>query len=100
VACFLPLCVVAGQHELDSPIFLPAPAYLGESAVEAGQEEEALGQDDHTGQEQRECECGRQVELVVVFLKGTGPAVGECVHCAEYQGHEAQCGLWKERRQE
>jgi hypothetical protein len=36
----------------------------------------------------------------VVFLKGTGPAVGECVHCAEYQGHEAQCGLWKERRQE
>lgn len=95
VACFLPLCVVSGQHELDSTVFLPAPADLGESAAEAGQEEEALGQDDHAGQEQCECECGRQVELVVVFLKGTGPAVGECVHRAQRQGHEAQRGLRK-----
>lgn len=100
MACFLPLCVVAWQHELDSPVFLPAPSDLGESAAEAGQEKEALGQDNHTGQEQRECECGWQVELVVVFLKGTGPAIGERVHRAEHQGHEAQRGLWGERRQE
>lgn len=93
MACFFLLCVVAGQHELDSTVFLPAPADLGESAADAGQEKEALGQDDHTGQEQRECERGRQVELVVVFLKGAGPAVGERVHRAQHQGHEAQCRL-------
>lgn len=100
VACFLPLCVASGQHELDGTIPLPAPADLGESVAEAGQEEETLGQDDDTGQEQRERKCGRQVELVVVFLKGTGPAIGEGVHCAQHQGHEAQRGLWEERRQE
>lgn len=99
MACFLPQHVVGRQHELDSTIFLPASADLGESAAEAGKEEEALGQDDHTGQEQRECERRRQVELVVVFFKGTGPAVGECVQRAQHQGHEAQRGLWEERRQ-
>lgn len=98
MACFLTLCVVSRQHELDSPVFLPAPADPGESAAEAGQEEESLGQDDHTGQEQRECERRRQVELVVVFFKGTGPAVGERVQSGQHQGHEAQRGLWEGRR--
>lgn len=98
MACFLPPRVVGRQHELDSAIFLPASADLGESAAETGKEEEALGQDDHTGQEQCECERRRQVELVVVFFKGTGPAIGECVQRAQHQGHEAQRGLWEERR--
>lgn len=97
MARLLHLGVVGGQHELDSAVSLPAPADPGESAAEAGKEEEALGQDDHTGQKQGECECGWKVELVVAFLKGPRPAVGERVQRAQHQGNEAQRRLWEEK---
>lgn len=89
--------MVHWQHELDGTILLPTPSDLGESAAEAGQKKQAFGQDDHTGHQQRECEGGRQVELVAALLKGTGPAIGECVQRAQHQGHKAQCRLQKKR---
>lgn len=89
MACFLPLYMVSRQCELDSTIFLPAPADPGKSATDTRQEEEDLGQDDDTGQKQREREGGRQVELVAALLEGTGPAIGERVQGAQHQRHEA-----------
>lgn len=90
--------VVHGQRELDGAVLLPAPPDLGESAADAGQEEQAPGQDDDAGHQQCEREGGRQVELVAALLKGTGPAVGERVQGAQHQGHKAQGGLQRKRR--
>lgn len=86
------------QCELDGGIPLPAPPDAGKSAAEAGQQEQSLGQDDDTGHEQRECEGGRQVELVMAVFEGAGPAIGECVQGAQHQGHEAQSGLREKGR--
>lgn len=74
--------VVHGPREIDGAILLPAFPDLGESAAEAGQEEQAFGQDDDTGHQQRECEGRGQVELVAALLEGAGPAVGERVQGA------------------
>lgn len=92
--------VVHGQCEFDSAVLLPAPPDPGESAAEAGQQEQTFGQDDDAGHQQREREGGGQVELIAALLKGTGPAIGECVQGTQHQGHKAQCGLQEKRKLE
>lgn len=93
VARLLGQGVVHWQSELAAAILLPAPPDSGEPAAEAGQQEQAFGQDHDTRHQQREREGGRQVELVMAVFEGTGPAVGECVQGTQQQGHEAQSGL-------
>lgn len=93
VARLLGQGVVHWQSKLDATILLPAPPDSGELAAEAGEQEEAFGQDHDAGHQQRERERGRQVELVMAVFEGAGPAIGECVQGAQHQGHKAQSGL-------
>lgn len=77
---------VVRQGEADVPAPLPAAADLRQPPGHAGQEEGQAAQQNRKGQDQDQCEGGRQQEAVLGGIKGAIPAEEERVEGGHGQG--------------
>lgn len=87
------MAVFIRQGEADVSALLPAAADLREPPGYAGQEESQAARKNHEGENQDHNEGGRQVEAVLLRIKGAVPAVEERVDGGHEQGTVTERGL-------